>query len=131
MIKRGIASWVVGLLVICITGIAQATLIKVSYQGTVTNISSRLIGGPVLLGDLISGHYIFDTTGGTPDVQKWGPNDEWSQTFFENALKDSFVTIGSEIFQFFGGFVRTDPNTTGQTAFSVHTRQGLISVSFV
>lgn len=108
---------------------SNASIIKVTYEGVVGDISTRLLGGPVNIGDALSGSYVVDTDQSVPNIQTWGSNNEWSQTFFEGALQDSFLNLGSESFHFFGGFVRTDPNTPGETAYSVYTRQGLVSAT--
>lgn len=130
MIKK-LLVWLaaIGLLLMDIIGVAHATVMKVSYQAIVTDISPRLIGGSLHLDDTISGYYVVDTEMGFPYVQKWGPNDEWSQTFFENALQQCLVKIGNETFEFFGGFVRTDPNTVEETQYSIYTRGGPLSAS--
>lgn len=101
---------------------AAATTVTFTYEAKVTEISNRLLGGPLGIGDRIIGSYMVDSNTAVADIQKWGPNSEWSQTFFEGALKSSSARIGTELFKFETGFVRTDPNTTGKTAYSTYTR---------
>lgn len=101
---------------------AAATTASFNYEAKVTEISSNLLNGPLRIDDSVTGTYIIDSTKSFVDIQKWGSNGEWSQTFFEGALRSSSAHIGNEFFQFETGFVRTDLNTTGKTEYSTYTR---------
>ena len=114
---------------IFLAGSSWAIPIMIDYEGVVSEVSAGLIGGPIKTGDKFSGYYVVDPDFSVPNIQTWGDQDQWSQTFFEGALRKTFVKISSESYLYEGGFVRTDPNDDNVTSYSVYTRQGLISAT--
>ncbi|QXD33699.1 VPDSG-CTERM sorting domain-containing protein [Candidatus Pelagisphaera phototrophica] len=97
--------------------------LRVTYTGSVTSMTETLNGGPISVGDQVSGYYDYYPDGAVANISRWGSGDIFSATRFY-VLGTHEINLGSETFRWVGAAdnsnIYTSPNTPGETAYSVH-----------
>ncbi|QXD33698.1 VPDSG-CTERM sorting domain-containing protein [Candidatus Pelagisphaera phototrophica] len=114
------------ILLLCSLAFATPMLsvpLRVTYTGSVTSMTETLNGGPISVGDQVSGYYDYYPDGAVANISRWGPGDIYSETRFY-VLGTHEINLGSETFRWVGAAdnsnIRTSPNTPGETAYTVH-----------